>query len=1330
MASIPQTGRRQNASSLHPDSRQPSTHPRRISLAWWLTLPLASLVLISTLLVGGLLLRQNQQATDDLSQQLEQEISDRVLTQLATWIEQPQNINQLNQTALLNQSISLTQPDQLTQHFLTQLQTLPGLHQLIVTDAQGRSISLSREPLRGYRLQHTSIVPKTASLPASSVASTTSTNKLTTETLLLDINGDTAQTLPPAPPEDLRQADWYQQARSGSMPIWVKAFNQGETIAAQAAPGNHQANHPVVATVLDLSHISLFLTQLKLPPQAQVFVLDDSGLLLSSSTQEASHWRDRQGQWIPHPAPASQDPITQATANYLIPRWPSSFPQEAQPFSFDMDGKTIRGQTLSYEPYEGANWLIAIALPEATILAPIHAQQRQLLILCLGLLLLSLLLCRWLAQWITRPLRNLNRATQALGQGNWKLDLSDGLSQKRGDELGELSRSFDWMSGYLQDNFRQLEGQKHQLQQRNQALNNEKSRLEELDRFKDEFLTTTTQELRIPLSGILGLAESLQAQALHPQNGNGSPGQHKNSATNSQQEASREAAIELIIFSARRLTTLVNDLLDLSKAKNDSLKLSCAGIELHRVAQHVLALCAPLAAPKKLRLINNITSAFPLAYGDSQRVQQIFYHLINNAIKFTPDGEISISAEIIIPESSSPTLAKLDPQIAAHRAAQGVAQGLEKKNAAPIRHLSITISDTGVGLTPELETQLSQAFQRPSGSTSHRYGGTGLGLTIVQTFVELHGGRVEAKSSPTQGSQFRFTLPILEAAAVRTARPKQNPASQASTAPNVYTTRSQASASSDRITAIQPKSAIQPKTAIQSPPNIQAIPAELGDTVVTKLPARRPAISREERPAENLAEAKEQEIYSTLIQRTAVQPQSHEEFTTHTLPLLDSAARSAALLADAQLRRNASETTELKRDRKPRARILIIDDDAINLEVLLRQLSLDDYQVVSATNGEEALKMLDPNWGHESFDLVILEVMMPRMSGYEVCRRLRKHYPSYQLPVIMLTAKVQVQDVVEGFRAGANDYLRKPFSSDELRSRIQTHLTNRLYARFVPAHFLQFLRKSSIADINLGNQVSCDMTVMFSDIRSFTTLSESMSPQENFDFINRYFQCVSPEVRRHNGFIVKYLGDGMMAIFPESTADAIAAGIAQLKQINQANQASCSISSRPPIQVGIGIHHGPMMVGIVGEAQRMQGDAFSDDVNLTARLEGLTKFYGVSMLITNQVLEQLESNHPFHIRLLDKVQVKGRVKPLPIYEVFDGDNAESCDRKAQTRPHFEAGIHCYQAGAFVAAQGHFRAVIAAHPQDRPAKLYCRRVAKLIAKPPEEAWTGISTWGRK
>jgi PAS domain S-box-containing protein len=164
---------------------------------------------------------------------------------------------------------------------------------------------------------------------------------------------------------------------------------------------------------------------------------------------------------------------------------------------------------------------------------------------------------------------------------------------------------------------------------------------------------------------------------------------------------------------------------------------------------------------------------------------------------------------------------------------------------------------------------------------------------------------------------------------------------------------------------------------------------------------------------------------------------------------------------------------------------------------------------------------------------------------------------------------------------------------------------NQASSRFVPSAFLDFLQKKSIVDIRLGDHVSKEMTVMFSDLRFFTTLSEHMTPQENFDFVNAYLKRVSPAIRANAGFIVKYLGDGLMAIFPHRADDALRAGIAKLKRVSQYNVYRQK-RGQPPIRVGIGVNTGYMMVGMVGETTRLQGDAFSDSVNLAARVEGLT----------------------------------------------------------------------------------------------------------------------------
>ena len=283
--------------------------------------------------------------------------------------------------------------------------------------------------------------------------------------------------------------------------------------------------------------------------------------------------------------------------------------------------------------------------------------------------------------------------------------------------------------------------------------------------------------------------------------------------------------------------------------------------------------------------------------------------------------------------------------------------------------------------------------------------------------------------------------------------------------------------------------------------------------------------------------------------------------------------------------------------------------------------------------------------------------------------------------------------------------------------------------RFVPHHFLEFLHKGSIVDIKLGNHVSKEMAVMFSDIRSFTSISENMTPQENFDFVNAYLSRVSPKIRDFHGFIVKYLGDGMMAIFPNGADDAIQAAIAKLKTLEQYNIRR-EKEGFQAIKVGIGIHFGLMMVGIVGETARMQGDALSDNVNLTARLESLTKFYGASLVISEDALDNLEHPGQYQIRFLDTVIVKGKQKPISIFEIYDGETKLVQDLKLQTQADFQQGIEYYKNQEFIAAKAYFEKVLAINPKDNTASLYLERISQLISQGTPKNWTGVWTWTQK
>ncbi len=268
------------------------------------------------------------------------------------------------------------------------------------------------------------------------------------------------------------------------------------------------------------------------------------------------------------------------------------------------------------------------------------------------------------------------------------------------------------------------------------------------------------------------------------------------------------------------------------------------------------------------------------------------------------------------------------------------------------------------------------------------------------------------------------------------------------------------------------------------------------------------------------------------------------------------------------------------------------------------------------------------------------------------------------------------------------------------------------YGRFVPHEYLRFLRKENITDVHLGDHVSKVMAVMFSDIRSFTTISEKMTPQDNFNFVNAYLKRVSPEIRSHYGIIVKFLGDGMMAVFPDGADDAVASGVAKQKRVHEYNEQRLE-KGYLPLQVGIGIHVGHMMLGMVGEENRMQGDAFSDNVNLTARLEGLTKFYGVSLLISEQTLEHLSNSTKYQIRFLDRVVVKGRNEPISVYEILDAEIDDIKILKLNSQPDFEQALDYYRQGSFEQAKVYLSKVLSVNSADKTADLYLSRVNYLL-----------------
>ncbi len=233
---------------------------------------------------------------------------------------------------------------------------------------------------------------------------------------------------------------------------------------------------------------------------------------------------------------------------------------------------------------------------------------------------------------------------------------------------------------------------------------------------------------------------------------------------------------------------------------------------------------------------------------------------------------------------------------------------------------------------------------------------------------------------------------------------------------------------------------------------------------------------------------------------------------------------------------------------------------------------------------------------------------------------------------------------------------RKQAEANQIRFIQEQAALNQAYQRFVPRQFLQLLEKSSILDVELGDQVQLEMSVLFSDIREFTTLSEKMTPKDNFQFINTYFSRMETAILENNGFIDKYVGDGIMALFSRSADDAVNAGLAMLQQLQVYNQERIKVGDSQ-IHIGIGINTGHLMLGTVGGRSRMDTTVISDAVNLASRVENLTKNYKISLLITQYTYARLLNPQNYFIQAVDTVQVKGKSEQVTIYQVVSISSA-------------------------------------------------------------------------
>lgn len=281
------------------------------------------------------------------------------------------------------------------------------------------------------------------------------------------------------------------------------------------------------------------------------------------------------------------------------------------------------------------------------------------------------------------------------------------------------------------------------------------------------------------------------------------------------------------------------------------------------------------------------------------------------------------------------------------------------------------------------------------------------------------------------------------------------------------------------------------------------------------------------------------------------------------------------------------------------------------------------------------------------------------------------------------------------------------------------------YQRFVPPQLLSNLGKESILEVKLGDQVDVEMSILFSDIRSFTSISETMTPAHNFDFINSYLSRIGPIIRHNEGYIDKFMGDGVMALFQQTPNDAVTAAVAMQQELYRYNLTAAE-NGRHAFKVGIGINTGQMMLGTLGEHDRMEGSVISDAVNLASRLEGLTKYYGTGILISQHTHQALDASQ-FCSREIDLVRVKGKDQPVAIHEIIDGRSDDAGAKKQVNLKQFSQSLMLYRKQEFEAALAGFETILATNPEDGPVGIYVERCRKLIASGwHAKDWDGVET----
>ncbi|XDD52067.1 7TM diverse intracellular signaling domain-containing protein [Leptospira sp. WS92.C1] len=283
---------------------------------------------------------------------------------------------------------------------------------------------------------------------------------------------------------------------------------------------------------------------------------------------------------------------------------------------------------------------------------------------------------------------------------------------------------------------------------------------------------------------------------------------------------------------------------------------------------------------------------------------------------------------------------------------------------------------------------------------------------------------------------------------------------------------------------------------------------------------------------------------------------------------------------------------------------------------------------------------------------------------------------------------------------------------------------NSSYGLFVPRELLKILNKHDILDIKLGDTVEEEMSLLYNEIRAFSDLSEKMKGKENLEFINSFLGKVGPIIREREGFIDKYFGEAFLALFPPEPENALESAIEIQRILREFNRERIA-NGKDPIRSGSGIHTGPILLGTIGEAERMESTVISSSVSVASKIGQLSRTYESSLLITDSTLFRLTNSSKYYYRVIDRIQIRDHRSVYTVLEVFNGLSDHLIDSYMNTREEFERGILMYREKHFEEACVVFNRILEKNRADQAARVYLEKSVHNCRFGVPENWQGVT-----